>query len=494
MQSVEGTTLGRYHLRNLIGHGGMAKVYLADDEVLHREVAVKIVHHSQRDELARLQREAETAGSLIHEHILPVFDYGQENSWHYLVMPYISSGTLADRLNTRGPLNLTEAGVVLKQVASALQYAHERGILHRDIKPSNIMLLNDSYVYLADFGIARLVEQGNELTQTGTIIGTPEYMAPEMLDQPASQSSDIYALGVVLYYMLAGHLPFTAPNAIALFQKHLYDAPPSLSALDPTIPQPVEEVVSYALAKDPQQRFQTPLALANAYHQAVQIPPTPLPQTNPTFYADTTIAVPVVHSPVPSQTIARSAISLSTRSRRNATLLVLAGSVLILSLLSVLATLLPGIHANQQTVVQAVATASAISTPTPDLTAEPAITCTVHDPAAILDRNQICAAAQNLKFSLEVNVKGNGSEGDSDANGLPQTSLAPDPHTIVIDITVGQKHGHNRTSVSITGGSAVPLSDTQYRAAVNAFYQTLNHSDYTTATESVIQALINDGA
>lgn len=498
MQTLEGTTLGRYHLQHLIGHGGMAEVYLADDELLHREVAIKIVHHYQGNDLARFQREAEMVGPLVHEHILPAFDYGQEGPLHYLVMPYISHGTLADRLQTRGPLNQAEAGVLLEQIASALQYAHDRGILHRDIKPSNILLRDDTYVYLADFGIARSLEQGSDLTETGTIIGTPEYMAPELIDKPASQSSDIYALGVVLYYMLAGHLPFTAPNPVAVFEKQLRHPPPRLSALNPAISPLIENTVFCALAKDPQQRFQTPLALANAYNQALQGQPTPTSplHANLAFYTDTTIASSALPSLPPGPQSARPVGQAARLPRNTAFFIALGILALILVLLSVLATNMPNNHGGNQAAAQIPATASPTVKPTatPGRTPVTQNKCTVNDTNGILERGQICQAAQNLTSSLIVNVSQNKSSGDGNAYRIPRAVLTPDPHTIIIYITLSQQHGYERTQIGIIGGSEVPLSDEQYHAAANAFYWTLNSGDYTTATITAIQVLQADGA
>ncbi len=278
MPTLEGTVLGRYHLTRLLGRGGMAEVYLASDDQLHREVAVKVVHLSRGEDVARFRREAELLGPLTHEHILSVFDYGVHGPWHYLVMPYVSYGTLSQRLQTRGPLSPEEAGFLLKQIASALQYAHDRGILHRDIKPSNILLRDESFAYIADFGIAKALAEERELTQTGMIMGTPEYMAPELLEQPASTSSDIYALGVLLYDMLTGQPPFTGPTAMDIFHKQVSAPPVPPSHLNPAISLPVEQVVLCVLEKDPARRFHTPQALALAYRQALQEPSVPLPR------------------------------------------------------------------------------------------------------------------------------------------------------------------------------------------------------------------------
>ena len=245
--AMEGKILGHYRLQSCIGQGGMSEVYLAHDEQLHREVAVKIVHGGRTEDLTRFRREVETLTSLTHKHILPVYDYGQEGPWHYLVMAYISQGTLAHRLSAHGPFTPVEANVLFEQIASALQYAHDQGILHRDIKASNILLQNDTYAYLADFGIAKLLERENGLTQTGTFLGTPEYMAPELFESQAVLASDIYALGVVLYHMLTGRLPFTGPNPIAIAEKQLHGRPMPPSQINPLITPAIEQVVLCAI-------------------------------------------------------------------------------------------------------------------------------------------------------------------------------------------------------------------------------------------------------
>jgi serine/threonine protein kinase len=269
MLGLEGTRLGRYWLSRRLGHGGMAEVFLGYDQEMRRAVAVKVVDSKEIDLVLRFRREVETIGSLTHEHILPVFDYGEQGEWRYLVMQYVEGGTLRERLED-GPLAPKEAGHILRQVASALQFAHACGIIHRDIKPSNILLRGD-YAYLADFGLARPVDRTTRLTQTGTLIGTPEYMAPELAHEEATSRVDIYALGVVLYQMLTGRVPFTGNSVLAVYWKHLQESPIPPSRLNPTIPVAVDQVVLRALAKDPRQRFQTAGELAHAYHQALEV-------------------------------------------------------------------------------------------------------------------------------------------------------------------------------------------------------------------------------
>ncbi len=269
MQGLVGNNLGRYRLQRLLGHGGMSEVYLAYDERMHRDVAIKVLSSSHADYIERFQREAGAIGNLHHNHILPAFDYGSQEPWHYLVMPYIEHESLSERLE-RGPLTLEEAGEMLSQIASGLQYAHEHGIVHRDIKPSNILLRDDHYAYLADFGLAKALNGADGVTRTGVLLGTPEYMAPELADGPASMSSDLYALGITLYEMVTGSLPFTGDSSLAVYLRQLHEPPIPPTRLNPAIPHEVEQVILRALDKDPRRRFQTPQRLAQAYLQALQ--------------------------------------------------------------------------------------------------------------------------------------------------------------------------------------------------------------------------------
>ncbi len=267
MPGLEGTSLGRYQLLGRLGRGGMSEVYLAYDERMDRNVALKVVSSSQSDYLERFQREADAISSLHHPHILPAYDYGDQEPWHYLVMPNIEHGTLRHRLE-KGALSLEDAGEMLNQIAGALQSAHDNGIIHRDIKPSNILLRDDHYAYLADFGLAKAMEGGSELTQTGALLGTPEYMAPDLADGPATTSSDIYALGVLLYQMIAGRVPFTGETPVSVYMKHVREQPLPPSFYNSSIPHSIDQVVLRALEKDPRRRYQSPQELADAFEQA----------------------------------------------------------------------------------------------------------------------------------------------------------------------------------------------------------------------------------
>ncbi|HLJ32287.1 MAG TPA: serine/threonine-protein kinase, partial [Ktedonobacteraceae bacterium] len=216
----------------------------------------------------RFQHEVQALEQLVHRHILQVFEYGEDEAWCYVAMPYVKDGTLRHRLH-HGPLSLTEAVALFTQIAEALQWSHDRGIIHRDIKPSNVLLHEGKYVYLADFGLAKSLSDEHDMTQTGCLIGTPEYMAPELSEEPATCSSDIYALGILLYQMLTGQVPFHGETPMAIYWKHLQEIPQPPSQLNPAIPAAVENVILRALEKDPQQRFQSVGQMAKAFSASV---------------------------------------------------------------------------------------------------------------------------------------------------------------------------------------------------------------------------------
>ena len=290
MSGLAATSLGRYYLKERLGRGGMSEVYLAWDEHMQREVALKVVSSTHIDYIERFHREAEAISHLHHAHILPALDYGEQEPWHYLVMPYIGHGTLRDLL-INGPLTLEETGALLEQVAEALQFAHNQGIIHRDIKPSNILMRDDHYVYLADFGLAKTLEGGSTVTQTGNLLGTPEYMAPELADGPATTSSDLYALGILLYQMVTGQLPFSGETPVAVYWKQLQDMPTRPSHINPDVPPAIEQVIMKALDKKPQRRYQSAKELAEAYINALTFPNEVVKESvaTPSFYSTTSM-------------------------------------------------------------------------------------------------------------------------------------------------------------------------------------------------------------
>lgn len=268
MLELEGTQLGHYKLQQRLARGGMSEVYLAYDTNTQSVVALKVVNKLQEDHTQRFQHEVQVLKQLAHPHILQVFEYGEDETWCYVAMPYVKDGTLRNRLRN-GPLSLAEVDVLFTQILAALQWSHERGIIHRDIKPSNVLLHEGKHVYLADFGLAKSLEDEHAMTQTGCLIGTPEYMAPELAEEPATCGSDIYALGILLYQMLTGSVPFHGETPMAIYWKHLQETPQPPSQLNLALPASVENVVLRALEKDPQQRFQSVGEMATAFSAAV---------------------------------------------------------------------------------------------------------------------------------------------------------------------------------------------------------------------------------
>jgi serine/threonine protein kinase len=277
LSTLEGIQFQHYQIQRLLNHGGMSTVYLATDVRSQQEVAIKMVHGSHVDNSERFQREIEIVRTLTHEHILPILDSGTYDDWYYMVMPYVEHGTLHERIE-RQQITPDEAGVILEQVADALQYAHDKGIIHRDIKPTNVLLRDDDFVYLMDFGIAKALDADNSLTRTGAMIGTPKYMAPELAFEPATTVSDVYSLGVLLYQMLTGRVPFEGITPLQTLQKHIQEQPVPPSLLNPATPYSVEQVILCAMNKDPRLRFQTPRELAQAYNAALHtMPLAPIP-------------------------------------------------------------------------------------------------------------------------------------------------------------------------------------------------------------------------
>lgn len=270
MKGIEGLTLGRYELRRRIAQGGMAEVYLAYDRRVRRQVAVKVLYGRDEPFVRRFEREALAVGALSHNHILPLYDFGEQSPWYYLVMPHVDGCTLRDYLFRHKQLTLEEAASFLSQIASALQYAHDHGVVHRDVKPSNILLRQDGYAYLVDFGLAKAMQGAEVLTSAGAMVGTPEYMAPEQSNGLSDYRSDIYSLGIILYQMLTGQLPFLAESPVAVSLKHIQSIPQRPRSLNAAIPQSIEDVILKAMAKDPNIRYQAAKDLSAAFWKALQ--------------------------------------------------------------------------------------------------------------------------------------------------------------------------------------------------------------------------------
>ncbi|HEX8731823.1 MAG TPA: serine/threonine-protein kinase, partial [Ktedonobacterales bacterium] len=243
--------LGAYELRRRLGEGGMAQVYLARDVRLGREVAVKVLDPKLAERPGfreRFMREARVAAALDHPNIVPLFDFGDAEAL-YLVMPFVSGGSLQDML-PKAPLPIGEVVTYGSQIADALEYAHQRKVVHRDVKPANMLMHADGRLMLSDFGLAKIVNATQKLAapRNRPDAGTPEYMAPEQVVGTSDSRSDIYGLGVVLYLLLTGRLPFTGSSSHDVMQAHLYKEPAPLRRYNPHVPAAMEAVVMRAMA------------------------------------------------------------------------------------------------------------------------------------------------------------------------------------------------------------------------------------------------------
>jgi len=247
----------RYELQEQIGGGGMADVYKAKDLLLNRPVAVKILHDqfkSDTEFIDKFNREAQAAARLSHPNIVNIYDVGVMDGAHYIVMEYVPGRTLKDKIKQEGHLSVTEALTVAKGIASALSHAHANNLVHCDIKPHNILMMPDGSAKVADFGIARAVTEST-MTYTGNVVGSVHYFSPEQAKGTMiTPKSDVYALGVVLYEMLTGTLPFTGETPVSVAMKHLQEEPVPVRQLDPSIPPVVEAIVARAMSKDPAMR------------------------------------------------------------------------------------------------------------------------------------------------------------------------------------------------------------------------------------------------
>jgi serine/threonine-protein kinase len=258
----------RYAVESEIGRGGMATVFLAADLKHHRQVAIKVLDPELAAAVGteRFSREIEIAAMLDHPHILPVYDSGEADGLFYYVMPRVDGESLRDRLEREKQLSVEEALRITREVADGLQHAHEHGVVHRDIKPANIML-SGGHARIADFGVARAIEDagGSRVTAQGLAVGSPAYMSPEQAaGEDADNRSDIYALGCVVYEMLAGEPPFTGPTAHAILRRKSIESPPSLNLVRETAPPPLDAAVAKAVATVPADRFATAQAFAAA--------------------------------------------------------------------------------------------------------------------------------------------------------------------------------------------------------------------------------------
>ncbi|MEJ2487486.1 MAG: protein kinase [Anaerolineales bacterium] len=276
MPGLEGQTFGNYHFLERIGRGGMAEVYKGHHQKLDRAVAIKVLHSylaEGEDFLGRFEREARSVANLRHNNIVQVYDFDIRDDHYYMVMEFVSGGTLGDWLKRNaGEIDLQEVLRIIEKVADALDYAHSQGIIHRDIKPSNILLDEGDGVYLTDFGIARIVSGQTQFTATGALIGTPAYMSPEQCrGEEISHVSDIYSLGIILFEMLTGEIPYDSETPLSILQKHLTEPVPDIKRHRADLPHAFDTIISKALAKQAQDRYQSAGELAAALKEAVAL-------------------------------------------------------------------------------------------------------------------------------------------------------------------------------------------------------------------------------
>lgn len=258
--STKNMIANRYEVIQHIGQGGMADVFLAIDTILNRHVAVKILRADLSGDavsILRFEREAQAATALAHPNIVEVYDVGDYKGHHYIVMEYVPGKTLKQIIRERGPLMNEEGIDIMKQLVSAIAEAHSRGIIHRDIKPQNVIVKSDGSIKILDFGIAT-AKGSMQLTQANNVMGSVHYLAPELARGiPASVQSDVYALGIVMFELFAGDVPFKAEQAVQIALMHMRDPLPSLRAINPMVPQSIENIVLKAAAKNPEDRYRS---------------------------------------------------------------------------------------------------------------------------------------------------------------------------------------------------------------------------------------------
>ena len=304
MPEMIGRKLGKYELVERLGRGGMAEVYKAYQPGVERHVAIKVMHGHLSDNpelVQRFQREARSIGQLQHAHIGRVIDFDVEADVSYMVMEYIQGGTLDSYLKQKKVLPVDEAVRITLQLADALAYAHQRGMIHRDIKPGNILFSDESHSHalLTDFGIARLLDEQKQMTMTGALIGTPNYMSPEAArGEPCDARADIYSLGVVLYEMVTGRTPYAADTPYSFLMKQANEPLPPPRTLNPKLPVALEAIILKALAKEPAARYQSATDFATALRMAQAVADStatgPLPMAHPKRSTRTGLALAAV--------------------------------------------------------------------------------------------------------------------------------------------------------------------------------------------------------
>jgi serine/threonine protein kinase len=295
---LTGHTIGNFYIMSELGRGAMGVVYKARQNNLMRTVALKILPpHLTRSDItyvARFHREAQSAAQLEHANIIPIYEVGEVDGYHYIAMRYIQGETLKSLMAREGAMEIARVVELIKPVALALDYAHQHGIVHRDVKPSNVMRSHDGSVYLADFGLARTQESRSNMTMAGMILGTPEYMSPEQAKglPDIGPASDRYSLGIVVYHMLSGALPFEAESQMEMIYARLRYDPRSLREVRSDLAPETEQVLNRALAREPEDRYGSGAEMIEALLQSIQEPPPPPPPPPPDDKIDDTVVIP----------------------------------------------------------------------------------------------------------------------------------------------------------------------------------------------------------
>lgn len=465
--SLIGQTLGKYTIIEKIGRGGMADVYKAYQENLDRYVAVKVMHSflidfEEENFLRRFSREAKTMASLNHPHIVRVYDFDSFGPRsHYLVMDYVDGGSLKERLEAlaaeRKRMPLAQSIKIITQIADALVYAHHRDMVHRDIKPANILLDKNEEPFLTDFGIVKMVGgQTMGYTVTGALIGTPAYMSPEQaLGKPGDKRSDLYSLGIMLFQMVTGKLPFDADTPLGVAMKHVSEQVPLPARFNPDVPQMLQTIILQALAKEPNDRFQSAGEMAAALRQvdlsARERPfTTPPPSIPPSPKTEILPPEPVEPLPLPAD-------RTPPGGKRRWPLW--AGLVLLLAALGVAAVFLPRLNRSNQISTAPTATPSSTVPPTETAAlreAEVAVPTTTPTPADTPDVVQTAIAV--IVLTNEAGTKAaetavpSSTATPTDTPAPAATKAASPTNTARPTATATATRSGNSTGTTQTGG------------------------------------------
>ncbi len=488
-EDLLGSVLGTCTLERILGRGGMGVVYLAQQSRPHRQVAVKTLLLSLMPDpdrrsrfLERFRREADAVAALDHPNILPIYEYGEQADVAYLVMPYVTGGTLRDRVERKGQLPFSEVVGFLTQMAAALDYAHKHGVIHRDVKPQNMLLYPDKRLMLSDFGIAKVAEQAvtdgpdaatlPQLTTMGHVVGTPDYIAPEQaMGHPVDARADIYSLGVVLFYMVTGRVPFAGGQPMTIAARHVSEPPPPPRQFRPDLPAAAERVILKALAKDPAARYQTAGELAQAFRAAISTHAVAAPGPN----ANPAVQKPGAPAVVPLSPLAgnndgkrptqRSETAAGSASRRGLTIAIV---ILIVILVAggVFAAFKYGPF--QQTTLTPTPTAGVTPTPTPINTPTPTATPTKAPTATPTTAPPILFQA--TQFEPQQTDLPNGTTAQQ-----PQTATTPQQYqsldqNLVVDPTQAQYNWQEEVLVEIdqNGSAYLKLAIEQFAQAGDA--------------------------